>query len=213
MKIESIISLSIPDIKVIKFRRFCDHRGYFTEHYRVSDFAAQEEPAFFNTGSFVQTNESYSKKRTIRGLHFQWNPYMGKLVRTVMGHMVDLALDIRKSSPSFGKIIAYDMLSTNAQEYGEWIWVPPGFAHGNYFVQDTIIEYYCTGQHSPDCEAGISPLANDIDWSLCEAKFRKQLDSIFSNNPLITDKDRNGYTVTDWANREEANQFVYKVNM
>src|SRR5690606_8308158 len=90
---------------------------------------------------FVQVNESYSRPGTVRGLHFQWNPYMGKLVRTVYGRMVDIALDIRKGSPTFGKALLYDMPSQPDQDYAEWIWIPPGFAHGNYFTAETVIEY------------------------------------------------------------------------
>src|SRR5258706_12985222 len=103
MKVISVKPLLIPDIKVIKFKRFTDHRGYFTEHYRKSDFKDILDV------NFVQYNESYSKSSTVRGLHFQWNPYMGKLVRTVYGRMLDTVLDIRKGSPTFGKAIIYDM--------------------------------------------------------------------------------------------------------
>ena len=77
--------------------------------------------------NFVQFNESFSRPNVVRGLHFQWNPFMGKLVRTVQGRMVDLFLDIRKGSPSYGKAAAYDMPSTPDKDYAEWIWIPPGF--------------------------------------------------------------------------------------
>ena len=91
MKIISIKSLNIPDVKVIKFARFADDRGYFTESFRKSDLL--NHPGMDSMGSFdfMQSNESYSKKGVIRGLHLQWNPYMGKLVRILSGHMVDLA--------------------------------------------------------------------------------------------------------------------------
>ncbi len=88
---------------------------------------------------------------------------MGKLLRTLSGRMVDMVMDIRKGSPNFGKIILYDMpADLNASE-DEWIWVPPGFAHGNYFTEPTRIQYLCTGEWSPGCEAGISPLSGDLD--------------------------------------------------
>src|SRR3954454_7369139 len=144
MKILAVEPLKIPEIKVIRFARFGDQRGYFTEHFRQTDFQTNPFTPFMRGVEFVQTNESFSRAGTVRGLHFQWNPYMGKLVRTLYGHMIDLVLDIRKGSPTFGKAIAYDMLSNHAEHFNEWIWVPPGFAHGNTFLEDTAIEYFCS---------------------------------------------------------------------
>jgi len=209
MKIIEVKSLKIPDIKVIKFARFCDHRGYFTEHFRKSDFENHRDMSFIKGLSFVQANESFSKKGTIRGLHFQWNPYMGKLVRTLKGRMIDLILDIRKGSPTFGKLIAYDMPSNSLSEYSEWIWVPPGFAHGNLFLDDTLIEYFCTGEYSPNCEAGISPLAKDIDWSLCDVELKKIFDKIAPTTNLITDKDKNAFSVKEWEQDDRSENFIH----
>ncbi len=127
---------------------------------------------------FLQANESFSRAGTVRGLHFQWNPYMGKLVRTIRGHMIDVALDIRKGSPTYGQIVAYDMPVQGDEDFAEWIWLPPGFAHGNTFPQDTVIEYFCSGEYSPGNEAGISPVADDLDWSLCDPALRDQFQSI-----------------------------------
>lgn len=209
MKIVEANSLRIGAIKVIRFARFCDHRGYFTEHYRRSDFTSHKEAAFMKDVEFVQCNESYSKKGTVRGLHFQWNPHMGKLVRTLRGRMVDMALDIRKGSPTFGNIILYDMPADRKADYQEWIWVPPGFAHGNFFTEDTLIEYFCSGEYSPGCEAGISPLASDIDWTLCEPGLKKLFDGIVSTTTLISDKDKNGLTVNRWNCDERSDNFIY----
>jgi dTDP-4-dehydrorhamnose 3,5-epimerase len=133
MEILEVKALAIPDLRVIRFGRFRDSRGYFTEPYRRGDLDKHPQTAFFKGLSIVQANESWSRAGTIRGLHFQWNPYMGKLVRTLSGQMVDLALDIRKGSPTCGKIVAYDMPAAPDRKFDEWIWVPPGFAHGNYF--------------------------------------------------------------------------------
>lgn len=208
MKVLEIKALAIPDIKVIKFARFCDHRGYFTEQFRKSDlFSNQDLPALKNA-EFLQANQSFSRKDVIRGLHFQWNPFMGKLVRTLSGHMTDIVLDIRKGSPTFGKAIAYDMPTSDKQDYDEWIWVPPGFAHGNFFSEDSKIEYFCTGEYSQGCEAGISPLAKDIDWSLCDKDLKYEFDKI-SSTILITDKDKNGFSLKDWAKDERSNNFIY----
>ena len=181
MKLLNVQTLHVKAIKVICFARFCDHRGYFTEHFRKSDLKNHPDTAFMKDIEFVQANESFSKGGTIRGLHFQWNPYMGKLVRTISGRMVDIVLDIRKGSPTFGKIILYDMPANPNADYQEWIWVPPGFAHGNFFTENTVIEYFCSGEYSPGCEAGISPLAEDIDWSLCDKKLKREF-------PLLSNK-------------------------
>jgi dTDP-4-dehydrorhamnose 3,5-epimerase len=209
MKILSVNALKLTEVKVISFARFCDHRGYFTEQYRKSDFNEHSELSFMKDVKFVQCNESYSKKGTVRGLHFQWNPYMGKLVRTVIGRMVDMVLDIRKGSDTFGKIILYDMPASPQNEYSEWIWVPPGFAHGNFFTEETLIEYFCSGQYSPGCEAGISPLTDDIDFSLCDENLKKLFDSIVPSTPLITDKDKNGFSVEGWKSDERSDSFIY----
>ncbi len=206
MKILGITSLAIPDIKVIRFARFADHRGHFAEHFRKSDF---EKLEFQNGINFFQCNESYSRTLTIRGLHFQWNPYMGKLIRTLSGRMVDLVLDIRKGSPTFGKIIAYDMPADLNAEFGEWIWVPPGFAHGNYFDRESRIEYFCSSEYNPICEAGISPVAADIDWSLCDPQLKKGFDVIVSQGPLLSDKDRNGHTLASWIQSPNSDMFKF----
>jgi dTDP-4-dehydrorhamnose 3,5-epimerase len=209
MKLLAVKALQIEAIKAIRFARFCDHRGYFTEHYRKSDFANHPDMGFMKGVEFVQCNESCSKKGTVRGLHFQWNPCMGKLVRTLSGRMVDMVLDIRKGSPTFGRIVLYDMPAKADADYGEWIWVPPGFAHGNFFTEPTMIEYFCSGQYSPGCEASISPLAKDIDWSLCDEKLKKLYDGIVPTTGLITDKDKNGFSVGGWENDERSNNFIY----
>jgi dTDP-4-dehydrorhamnose 3,5-epimerase len=207
MKILEMRSLEIPDVKVIRFARFADHRGFFTEHFRKSDFGKLD---FAKGLEFSQCNESFSRAGTIRGLHFQWNPYMGKLVRTLSGRMVDLAMDIRKGSPTFGKILAYDMPEDSSAAYGEWIWVPPGFAHGNYFDRESRIEYFCTSEYSPNCEAGISPVAEDIDWSLCDLKLKSEMIAILANGALMTEKDRNGYTISSWIQNSNSDQFLFR---
>lgn len=156
---------------------------------------------------FSQMNESYSKPKVIRGLHFQWNPYMGKLVRTIAGRMVDIFLDIRKGSKTFGQAAMYAMPDDSTADYSEWIWVPPGFAHGNFFSTDSRIEYLCSGEYSPGCEAGISPLASDIDWSLCRAELKAEFLKIAKGKPLITDKDKSGFSVAGWEKDPRSENF------
>ena len=208
MKIIEVRSLAIDAIQIIKFARFRDLRGYFTEHFRRSDVKKHPALASMQKVEFVQGNESYSRKGTLRGLHFQWNPYMGKMVRTISGRMLDIVLDIRKDAPTFGKALIYDLPADSAAESQEWIWVPPGFAHGNIFPEDTIIEYLCSGEYSQGCEAGISPLAEDIDWSWCEPALKQIFDQLVAATPIITDKDRNGLTLQQWLKDERSNHFA-----
>jgi dTDP-4-dehydrorhamnose 3,5-epimerase len=209
LKILDVKTLAIPEVKVIRFARFRDHRGYFTELFRKSDFRERPEMAFMKDAEFFQCNESFSRPGTVRGLHFQWNPFMGKMIRTVSGHMVDLALDVRKGSPTFGKIIAYDMPGDADAEFGEWIWVPPGVAHGSFFSEETCIEYYCTGEYNPLCESGISPFAPDLDWSCCEPALKERFDGIVAGKPLISDKDRSGHTLASWLQTSTSGEFSY----
>lgn len=199
MKIISVSSLEIPEIKIIKFDIFEDNRGFFTELFRSTDFQ-KIIPEF----KIVQSNESYSKKGVIRGLHFQWNPFMGKLVRTIEGHMIDIILDIRIESPNYGKIIMFNMPSNE----NIWIWIPPGFAHGNLFLKDTKIEYFCTGEYSPRFEVSISILSNDINWSLCNKELYQEFLNI-KDNLIISDKDKNGLTLKEWINDLRSNNFRY----
>lgn len=206
MKLIEIKELYFPEVKVIRYGRFCDNRGFFTEHFRKSEMLSLD---FLKGYDFVQCNESFSRPGTIRGLHFQWQPYQGKLVRTVFGRMVDLVLDIRKGSPTCGKIIAYDMPANNDGDYGEWIWIPPGFAHGNFYTEPSKIEYFCTGEYSPATEAGISPAASDLDWSMCDERLREEFLGILKNNPLISEKDRKGFCMSDWLKDSRAENFLF----
>ena len=208
MKLLGEQELAIPGVRVVRFARFTDHRGYFTEHFRQSQFVS--EVSFLADVRFVQANESYSKKGVVRGLHFQWSPFMGKLVRTVHGTMVDLFLDIRKGSPTYGMAAAYEISAEAGQDSAEWIWVPPGFAHGNYFIEDTTIEYFCSGEYSPGCEAGISPLADDVDWSLCDKGLKAGLDRALQNRELMSDKDVKGLTMAQWSADERSGNFLYE---
>jgi dTDP-4-dehydrorhamnose 3,5-epimerase len=209
MKILEVKALAIKEIKVIRYGRFPDHRGFFAEHYRKSDSVVNPQLSFLKGVEFSQFNESYSKRGTIRGLHFQWNPYMGKLVRTLKGRMIDMVLDIRKGSLTYGKIVAHDMPANTNADFSEWIWIPVGFAHGICLLEESHIEYFCSGEYSPGCEAGISPLAGDIDWSLCAPELKKEFDAIVLTNPLMTDKDRNGYSLSSWLSDPNSERFIF----
>jgi dTDP-4-dehydrorhamnose 3,5-epimerase len=210
MEIIEVNSLVIPDIKIIKYTRYCDIRGYFSEQFRKSDFHEHPDMTFMTGIEFVQANESFSKKGVVRGLHFQWNPFMGKLVRTLTGRMVDMILDIRKGSQYYGKIITYEMPKSSIDEYGEWIWIPPGFAHGNYFTEDTTIEYLCSGEYNSFCEAGISTLSKDIDWSLCNYNLKNEFDDLINSGSIvITDKDRDSFSFNTWKNDKRSDVFIH----
>ena len=207
MRILEVKALKLEEVKVIRYARYTDPRGFFGEHFRRSDFNSHPQLEIMKSIDFLQCNESYSKPGTIRGLHFQWNPYMGKLVRTLRGRMVDMVLDIRKGSPTRGKIICYDMPTAKDADFGEWIWIPPGFAHGNFYPEESHIEYFCSGEYSPECEAGISPLSGDIDWNLCDIALKREFDSIAAADPLMTDKDRNGHSLASWFGNPNSNLF------
>jgi len=101
------------------------------------------------------------------------------------------------------------MPASEEREYDEWLWVPPGFAHGNYFLNPTAIEYMCTGEYSQGCEAGISPLAKDLDWSLCGNKLKDNFYKIVNSNIVITDKDRDSMSLEEWKKDKRSNNFIY----
>jgi dTDP-4-dehydrorhamnose 3,5-epimerase len=210
MKILDVRSLSIPEVKVIRFARFLDNRGYFSEHFRKSDLKRHPDTSsVFQNIELLQMNESFSRPGVIRGLHFQWNPFMGKLVRTLSGHMIDIFLDIRKGSPTYGRAAMYDMPEDMTRDFSEWIWVPPGFAHGNFFEAEGLIEYLCSCEYSQGCEAGISPLASDIDWTLCDKLLKSRFDAALSGDFVMTDKDRNSFTLRDWEKDMRSDNFIY----
>jgi dTDP-4-dehydrorhamnose 3,5-epimerase len=208
MKILSATPLAIPDVVAVRVARFRDSRGYFTEHFRASDFdALASGPLGVPGASIRQANESRSKAGVIRGLHFQWAPYMGKLVRPLSGRLLDLALDIRRGSPTLGKAVLYDMPFDPEAGWMEWIWLPPGFAHGVAFPEESAIEYLCTGEYSPGTEAGISPFAPDLDWSLCAPALKAVWDGIVAAGAVVSDKDLQGHTLAGWLAREDSELF------
>ena len=131
-------------------RRFGDHRGFFLETYSTRDFAALGIPEVF-----VQDNHSLSAQPgTIRGMHFQLAPFaQGKLVRVLRGAILDIAVDIRRSSATYGRHIAVELSADNAQQF----FIPAGFAHGFCtLVPDTEVAYKVTAFYAPDCDRGIT---------------------------------------------------------
>lgn len=173
------IPLSIPDLILIKPMIFNDNRGFFTETYKASEFKANGIDAHF-----VQDNHSASGAGVIRGLHFQKNPNaQGKLVRVVKGKIFDVAVDIRKKSPTFGQ---WASAILNAENHA-MLWIPPGFAHGVCILEnDTHMLYKVSGsEYSPADDRSI--IWNDPDihitWPIA--------------NPALSEKDRAGKLLHD----------------
>ena len=208
MKIVDVKSLEIPEVKIITYQRFKDERGYFTETYRKSEFENNEQTPFLKGVDFTQVNESFSKKMVFRGFHFQWNSFMAKMLRVINGNVIDMAIDIRPNSPTFGKAVGHELKTDSEQEKGEWIWIPVGFAHAVLFLEDSTIEYFCTGQWAPDTERCISPQSKDIDWSLMDKEVKSNIEKVIRDGLIINEKDKNGLTLENWKVSEDSKNFI-----
>ncbi len=198
MKILSITPLQLPEVKVIRVARFVDERGYFTEIMRESDLTSHPELSSIAGKHFCQTNESVSRAGTIRGLHIQVNPNLDKYLRLISGHIIDLALDIRQNSPTFGKICSFELKSDPDSDHEGMILIPFGFAHGIVAIENCRLQYFQTGNWNGDGEASISPISTEIDWSLVDPAHRAQFVSL-SSNPKMSTKDRHGMSLNQWA--------------
>ncbi|MDD5759574.1 MAG: dTDP-4-dehydrorhamnose 3,5-epimerase [Desulfobulbaceae bacterium] len=162
----------IPDVLLIEPKLFGDHRGFFMETWQANVFAE----AGINV-PFVQDNHSRSAKGILRGLHYQLKKPQGKLVRVISGEVFDVAVDIRKESPTFGQWVGEHLSAENRR----MLWVPPGFAHGFYVLSDSAeFLYKCTEFYAPEYERAI--LWNDptlaISWPL-----------VNSTAPVLSTKD------------------------
>jgi len=162
--------LKIPEIQIITPRVFKDNRGIFFEAFKQSEFTANGI-----TEKFVQDNISHSSKGVLRGLHYQIEPYaQGKLVRCVSGAIFDVAVDIRKSSPTFGQ---WDTIELN-DENKKMIYIPPGFAHGFYTLSENAeVMYKTTSEYHLQSERGIIWNDKDINVKWPDEK------------PLLSEKD------------------------
>jgi dTDP-4-dehydrorhamnose 3,5-epimerase len=155
-----ILDTSLPDVKLIEPKVFGDDRGFFYETWRA-DWLSELAPGL----SFVQDNHSRSAKGVLRGLHYQLRQTQGKLLRVIAGAVYDVAVDVRKSSPTFGQWVGAELTAENKR----MIWVPPGFAHGFVTLTDgTEVLYKCTDYYAPEWERSV--LWNDpavgVDWPL-----------------------------------------------
>ena len=165
-----IIPTEIPDVLIVKPQVFADDRGYFFESYNLEKFTAAGISA-----KFVQDNESKSAKGVLRGLHFQKPPFaQGKLVRVIRGAVLDVAVDLRQQSPTYGKWVAVKLTAEN-----KWMcWIPEGFAHGFLTLEDdTIFSYKCTNVYNQASEGSIrwNDPALGIHWG--------------TDNPNLSGKD------------------------
>jgi dTDP-4-dehydrorhamnose 3,5-epimerase len=170
-----IIETKIPDVKLIEPKVFGDERGFFMETWNEKAFRA----AGINA-TFVQDNHSRSVKNTLRGLHYQIKQPQGKLVRVTRGEVFDVAVDLRKNSPTFGQWVG-EVLS---EENHRMLWVPPGFAHGFLVTSETAdFQYKCSDFYAPQQERCIhwADRKLGVDWPI--------LDGI---DPLVSQKDQEG---------------------
>lgn len=156
-----VIKTDIPEVLIIEPRVFGDHRGYFFESFSERDFAAEVREV-----RFVQDNESKSCYGVLRGLHFQKPPHaQSKLVRVVKGRVLDVAVDIRRGSPTFGRHVAVELSEENHRQF----FIPRGFAHGFVVLSDeAVFQYKCDDFYAPECEGAVA--WNDpglgIDWGI-----------------------------------------------
>lgn len=174
------IKTAIPEVVLIEPKVYGDDRGFFMETWQERDF--QENVADV---SFVQDNHSKSSQGILRGLHYQIQNPQGKLVRVTQGSVFDVAVDMRKSSPTFGQWVGFEL----SEENHKMLWVPPGFAHGFYVNSNTAeFVYKCTDYYAPEHERSL--LWNDpaigIEWPLVNGQI-----------PVLSDKDSHGSTFTD----------------
>ena len=180
------VETGIKDLIVIEPTVFGDNRGFFMESYSKKDF--------FEIGmavEFVQDNHSKSKKGVLRGLHFQTQHVQGKLVRVTAGAVLDVAVDLRKDSPTFGKHYSLELTADNKKMF----YIPLGFAHGFLTLEDnTEFQYKCTDYYAPEFDSGV--LWNDsdigIDWN-----FEKY--GLSAGEILLSDKDKQQQTLKEFV--------------
>lgn len=184
-----IESRSLRDVVVLVPDVFRDARGFFMETFREDQFKEHGLPTHF-----VQDNHSRSAKGVLRGLHFQWEPPMGKLMRVTLGSAFLVAVDIRKGSPTLGKWVGVEASAENRRQ----VWAPAGFARGFCVLSDEAeIQYKCTGPYSNKAESGIrwDDPEIGIEWPIRDVS--------------LSDKDRNAQTFAQWLSRPESSNFNF----
>lgn len=180
-------SRHLDDVVVLVPDVFQDSRGFFMETFREDQFQEIGLPTHF-----VQDNHSRSAKGVVRGLHFQWDPPMGKLMRVPLGSAFLVAVDIRKNSPTLGQWIGIEASAENRRQ----VWAPAGFARGFCVLSEVAeIQYKCTGLYNSAAESGIrwDDPGIGIEWPVSE--------------PPLSDKDRKAQTLEQWLARTESDHF------
>ena len=176
----NVVDTALPGVKLIEPRVFGDDRGFFLESWNAKTFADAGLDV-----DFVQDNHSRSAKGVLRGLHYQLANPQGKLVRVTAGAVFDVAVDIRRSSPHFGKWVGYELSDANKR----MLWVPPGFAHGFLVLSDSAdFLYKCTTLYDAPNDRGIrwDDPAIGIDWPIDTAP---QLSAKDAAAPLLADAE------------------------
>jgi dTDP-4-dehydrorhamnose 3,5-epimerase len=181
---------AIPEVRIVRPRLFGDERGWFAEILAADAFAGLGLP-----DRFVQVNQSRSVRGVVRGLHLQWDPPQGKLMRVVAGRAFMVAVDVRPGSPTLGRSVT---LEASAEE-PILFWAPASFARGFAAVSEVAeIEYFCTAPYNPSCETGIrwDDPAMAIAWPV--------------KRPLLSPRDAAAGTLADWLTRPESAAFAYR---
>jgi dTDP-4-dehydrorhamnose 3,5-epimerase len=179
----------IHDVVVIVPDIFEDSRGFFMETFREDQFKAHGLPTHF-----AQDNHSRSAKGVVRGLHFQWDPPMGKLMRVTIGSAFLVAVDIRKGSPTLGEWVGIEASVENRRQ----VWAPAGFARGFCVTSEFAeIQYKCTGLYNNKAESG-------IHWQDREIGIKWPLTDV-----ALSEKDKNAQSLKDWSSRPESSNFSF----
>jgi dTDP-4-dehydrorhamnose 3,5-epimerase len=187
-----IESRYLNDIVVLVPDVYEDDRGLFSETFRADQFESLGLPT-----TFVQDNLSQSVKGVVRGLHFQWDPPMGKLMRVSAGSAFLIAVDIRRGSPTLGRWVGIEASGRNRRA----VWAPAGFARGFCATSDMAeIQYKCTGIYNGKAESGIrwDDPAIAIDWPTMDV--------------IVSEKDRNARTLEEWLLTSESHNFQYSLS-
>lgn len=180
---------SLNGVVVLAPEVFEDDRGFFTEVFRADQFEELGLPT-----NFVQDNHSRSAKNVVRGLHYQWSPPMGKLMRVTIGRAYLVAVDIRKGSPTLGRHFGIEVSAQDKRQ----VWAPAGFARGFCVLTDFAeIQYKCTGIYNSEAESGILWRDPDIgiEWPVDE--------------PVLSAKDEKAQTLSQWLLTPESDHFSY----
>jgi len=184
-----IESRHLNDVVVIVPKVYEDERGFFMEAYRADQFRELGLPH-----NFVQENHSYSKKGVLRGLHFQWDPPMGKLMRVTRGSAFLVAVDVRTGSPTLGEWVGIEADTQNRKQ----VWAPAGFARGFLALSEGVeVQYNCTGTYNSKAESAIR-------WDDQEIAIKWPIPP-----EIISEKDRNAQTLALWLASSNSRHFTY----